>query len=161
MNATGKKKSVFPWSWLVSGFALLVIILTLVCPAPGEDDESEGKEETNESEKTIETEDAMSPDTIRIRILNGTSEDNLAANTADDLRGRRDSLFLIGPEIETDNAAFKTYSETIVVSHILDLSAAKYIAHCLGLTDSSVVWEIPVDSPPDSIDVTIYLGEKN
>ncbi len=158
MNAAAGKKSGNLWTWVVSGFALIIIILTIVLPPPGDNTDPEGDALAGKQGEMVDTEEALQGDTVRIRVLNGTEKEGFASRTQGRLIAVNDSLVLIAPEIPFD-APNKPYKETIIVSHNADLTGARFIAECLGLTDSSVVWEIPADGTQDSINVTIYLGE--
>jgi len=50
------------------------------------------------------------------------------------------------------------YENTVVVSHLEDLTGAVLVARELGLTESSVIWQVPCDGSP-LVDVTVYLGQ--
>ncbi|NOQ21975.1 MAG: hypothetical protein GQ565_04905 [Candidatus Aegiribacteria sp.] len=152
----------FPWRWVIAGLAIAVIVMTVLIPPPGTEQELESTAEMIETGFTEENElaeEAAIPDTIRVMVLNGTSIDGLASRTQRQLlRSSSDSTIILAPfdPSDTDDKPFK---ETIVISHLADISAAGIIADILGRSEDCIVWEVPVGNAPVIVDVTIYLGE--
>ncbi len=111
---------------------------------------------------TTEPEDHLSnyvsyPDTVSIKVLNGTSIDYLASDVQTRLRVQRGEIIFIAPE-QPENADRRTYTETIIVSHLEDLSAAGKIAELLYISEDNIVWELPPPGCEPEVDITIYLG---
>ena len=158
----------FPWRWLIAGLAVAVVVITLVLPPPGSQDDDQGSQQdtpsANAAEEPVEvpvqdTVPAASPDTVSVLVLNGTEINGLAGRTQRMLlRSSRDSTVILTPFDPSDTDS-KPYTETVVVSHLADLTPALFIADVLGLDEDSVVWEVPAGSAGPEVDVTVCLGE--
>jgi hypothetical protein len=152
----------FPWRWVIAGMAVAVIVMTVLVPPPGTVQDVESTDETVETGFTEENEPVIEvcvPDTIRVMVLNGTSIDGLATRTQRQLLGSSaDSTVILAP-LDPSNTDIKPYEETIIISHLADISAARIITDILGRSEDCIVWEVPVGNTPVFIDVTICLGE--
>ena len=158
--ASGKRR--FPWRWVIAGLAVAVIAMTLLVPPPGTEQETENIDEAVETDLTEENEPVIEvcvPDTIRVMVLNGTTIDGLASRIQRQLlHSSSDSTIILAPFDPSDTDE-KPYEETILISHLADISAARIIADILGRPEDCIVWEVPVGNAPVHIDVTICLGE--
>ena len=156
---TGNK---FPWRWVIGGLAVAVISLTILIPPPGVPSENEEAEGPAEPESVYEPENAavlITPDTIIVLVLNGTEIDGLAGRTQRELLGAStDSIVILAP-FDPSDTDFKPYEETILISQLPDLSAAKVVANILGVSGECIVWEVPADGRPPIVDIIICLGE--
>jgi hypothetical protein len=163
MTAGGKG---FPWRLVIAGLAVAVIAVTLLVPPP--DPQSPSSED---HAGTIPTGDSIPgpvevmrvPDTIRVKVLNGTETSGLASRTQSRLFSMSlDTVVILTPWDPAD-APQKPFTETVIVSHLTDRSAARVIADCLGLADSNIVWEVdptPAPFPTAELpDVTVYIGD--
>lgn len=152
----------FPWRWVIGGLAVAVISLTILIPPPGIPSENEEVETVDEQESVSEPDNVpvlISPDTIRVLVLNGTKIDGLAGRTQMELlRASTDSIAIIAPFDPSDTDS-KPYEETILISQLRDLSAAKVIADVLGISGECIVWEVPADGRTPIVDVIICIGE--
>ncbi len=160
MPSGGRK---FPWRWVIAGLAVAVIAMTLLIPPPGL--ESETVDDTSDTDETavsgeIESADpVIIPDTIRVMVLNGTETDGLAGRTQRLLlHSSSDSTVILAP-LDPSDAVDKPYPETILISHIADISAAVIIADILGCPEDCIVWEVPRGNASIDVDVTVCLGE--
>ena len=93
------------------------------------------------------------PDTVTVFVLNGCGEEGMAGNVQRLFRGSPGLTLWMVPGIG-DAEAF-VYRETVIVSHVPDLSSARAAASLLRLTDSCVVWELGGDP---GVDLTIIVG---
>ncbi len=152
----------FPWRWVIGGLAVAVISLTILIPPPGIPSEKEEVETPGEPESGSDPDNAavlITPDTIRVLVLNGTEIDGLAGRTQMELlRASTDSIAIIAP-FDPSDTEFKPYEETILISQLPDLSAAKVIADVLGMSGEWIVWEVPADGRTLIVDIIICLGE--
>lgn len=152
----------FPWRWVIASLAVAVIVMTILVPPPGTVQDVENTDETVETGFTEENEPAIEvcvPDTIRVMVLNGTSIDGLATRTQRQLLGSSsDSTIILAP-FDPSNTDIKPFKETIIISHLADMSAARIIADILGRSENCIVWEVPDGNTPVLIDVTVCLGE--
>ena len=157
--STGKQ---FLWRWVIGGLAVAVISLTILIPPPGIPSENEEVETVDEQESVSEPDNVpvlITPDTIRVLVLNGTEIDGLAGRTQMELlRASTDSIAIIAPFDPSDTDS-KPYEETILISQLRDLSAAKVIADVLGISGECIVWEVPADGRTPIVDVIICIGE--
>ena len=157
--STGKQ---FLWRWVIGGLAVAVISLTILIPPPGIPSENEEAETTGEPESVPEPDNAVvliTPDTIRVLVLNGTEIDGLAGRTQRELLGAStDSVVILAP-FDPSDTYFKPYEETILISQLSDLSAAKVVANILGLSGECIVWEVPADGRTPIVDIIICIGE--
>ena len=151
----------FPWRWVIAGLAIAVIAMTVLISPPGTDQEVQSIDDTLETSFTEEkepVEETCAPDTIRVLVLNGTSIDGLASRTQRQLlRSSSDSTVILTPFDPLDTE-IKPFEETIIISHLTDLSAARIIADVLGRSEDCIVWEVPAHDTPAIVDVTICLG---
>ncbi|MCK5065253.1 MAG: LytR C-terminal domain-containing protein [Candidatus Fermentibacteraceae bacterium] len=152
----------FPWRWVIGGIALVVISLTILIPPPGIQSENIETEASSEPEPISEPDNAavlITPDTIKVLVLNGTEIDGLAGRTQRELlRASTDSIVILTPYDPSDTD-FKPYEETILISQLPDLSAAKVVANILGLSGECIVWEVPADGRTPIVDIILCLGE--
>lgn len=158
----------FPWRWLIAGLAVTVVVITLILPPPGSQDDNVGSDQDSISENVPEDSveasvqddtPAVSPDTVSVLVLNGTEINGLAGRTQRMLlSSSSDSTVILTPFDPSDTES-KPYTETVVVSHLADLSSALFIADVLGLDEDSVIWEVPAGSAAPEVDVTVCLGE--
>ncbi len=151
---------------MIAGLAITVIVLTVLIPPPGtvrevERTEDIPEEDTLETDFTEETEPAPEtsiPDSIRVLVLNGTLIDGLATRTQRQLLGSSsDSMIILAP-FDPSNTDIKPYEETIIISHLSDVSAAKVIADILGRSEDCIVWEVPPHDASVVVDVTVCIG---
>ncbi len=151
----------FPWRWVIAGLAMAVIALTVLIPPPGTAREAESTDDTPETdfaEESEPAEEACTPDSIRVLVLNGTSIDGLASRTQRQLlRSSSDSTVILAPFDPSDTDE-KPYEETILISHLADISAARVIANILDRPEDCIVWEVPAGNAPVIVDVTICIG---
>lgn len=102
------------------------------------------------------------PDTVGIRVLNGTDIPYLASDVQRYLLGRGCRGFRFTAPGQPDNAErpgdLGSFEETVVASHVDDLSAARSIAGLLSLDTSHVVWELDRALVESGVEVTVYLG---
>jgi hypothetical protein len=156
----------FPWRLVIAGLAVAVIAVTLLVPPPDAGTHSPG-----EQAGTVPAGDSIQspaevmrvPDTIRVKVLNGTETSGLASRTQSRLFSMSiDTVVILTPWDPAD-APQKPFTETVIVSHLTDRSAARVIADCLGLADSNIVWEVdptPAPFPATELpDVTVYIGD--
>jgi hypothetical protein len=156
----------FPWRLAIAGLAVAVIAVTLLVPPPDADPpSSQDQAGASAAEDSVSTpaEVMRVPDTIRVKVLNGTETSGLASRTQSQLFSMpRDSVVILTPWDPSD-APQKPFTETVIVSHLADRSAAMVIADCLGLPDSNIVWEVnpaPATDPTAVLpDVTVYIGD--
>lgn len=152
----------FPWRWVIGGLAVAVISITILIPPPGIPAENDETEEYAESEIISETDIApvlIIPDTIKVLVLNGTEIDGLAGRTQRELlRASTDSIVILAP-CDPSDTDFKPYEETILISQLPDLSAAKVVADILGVSGECIVWEVPADGRIPIVDIIVCLGE--
>ena len=151
----------FPWRWVIAGLAVAVIAVTVLIPPPGTVREVENTGNTPETDYTEEiepVEEACIPDSIRVLVLNGTSIDGLATRTQRQLLGSSsDSTVILAP-FDPSNTDIKPYEETIIISHLADISAAGVVADILGKQEDCIVWEVPAYDAPVIVDVTVCIG---
>ena len=151
----------FPWRWVIAGLAIAVIALTALIPPPGTTREVESDDntpETDYTEEDVPLEEPCIPDSIRVLVLNGTSIDGLATRTQRQLLGSSsDSTVILAP-FDPSNTDIKPYEETIIISHLADVSAAKVIADILGRQEDCIVWEVPPHDASVFVDVTVCIG---
>ncbi len=151
----------FPWRWVIAGLAITVIALTVLIPPPGTVREAESADNSTETDFTEEIEpfeETCIPDSIRVLVLNGTLTDGLATRTQRQLLGSSsDSTVILAP-FDPSNTDIKPYEETIIISHLADVSAAKVIAGILGRSEDCIVWEVPLHDVPPVVDVTVCIG---
>ena len=107
--------------------------------------------ETGESDSV-----QAAPDSVSIMVLNGAGIPDLARTVQRYLTRQGTECIFYAPD-DPSNADRMDYESTIVVSHLHDRSGAVMVAEELGLTDSSVVWQLLHEGLPP-VDVTIYLG---
>ncbi len=147
---------------MIGGLAVAVISLTILIPPPGIPEENEGAETSGEPESVSEPDNAavfITPDTIRVLVLNGTEIDGLAGRTQRELlRTSTDSIVILAP-FDPSDTDFKPYEETIIISQLPDLSAAKVVANILGVSGECIVWEVPASGRTPIVDIIICLGE--
>lgn len=147
----------FPWRWVIAGLAMAVVAVTILVPPPGSD---LPPEETAVPPDTADLPEALEltiPDTVRVLVLNGTYIDGLAGRTQRRLlRSSSDSTVILAP-FDPGDAADKPYRETVVISHVPDLSSAAVVASILGVSEDHLVWEVPPAGGAD-VEVTVYLG---
>ncbi len=146
---------------MIAGLAITVIALTLLIPPPGTVRESESPDDTAETDAAEEIEqfeETCIPDSIRVLVLNGTLTDGLATRTQRQLLGSSsDSTVILAP-FDPSDTDMKPYEETIIISHLADVSAAKVIAEILGRSEDCIVWEVPLHDVPPVVDVTVCIG---
>lgn len=146
---------------MIAGLALAVISMTVLLPPPGSVPELESTDdivETGFTEENEPVEEISVPDTIRVMVLNGTSIGGLASRTQRQLlRSSSDSTVILAPFDPSDTDK-KPFEETIVISHLTDISAARVIANILGRPEDCIVWEVPAGNAPVIVDVTICIG---
>lgn len=146
---------------MIAGLAIAVIVITVLIPPPGTVREAESTDDTLETVDVVENEqveEVCVPDTIRVLVLNGTSMDGLASRTQRQLlRSSSDSTVILAPFDPSDTDK-KPYEDTILISHLADISAAKIIADILGRPEDCIVWEVPAGNAPVIVDVTICIG---
>ena len=151
----------FPWRWVIAGLAIAVIALTALIPPPGTTREAESDDNTPETDYTeddVPLEEPCIPDSIRVLVLNGTSIDGLATRTQRQLLGSSsDSTVILAP-FDPSNTDIKPYEETIIISHLADISAARLIADILGRSVDCIVWEVPAFDVTPVVDVTVCIG---
>jgi len=151
----------FPWRWVIAGLAIAVIIVTVLVPPPGTagNDESTGSAtETGSAEVIEQIEEIFKPDTISVLVLNGTEIEGLAGRTQRVLlQSSSDSTVVLAPFDPTDTE-MKPFEETILISHLADISAARVISHILDRPEDCIVWEVPAGGVPSKVDVTVCLG---
>ena len=138
------------WLPIIIVIAAGAVVLSLVYTPPAEGP----GQETNEAEEPNSV--PAAPDSVSILILNGAGIDDLARTVQRYLTRQGTGCVFHAPD-DPSNAERMDYESTIVVSHLQDLSSAVMVAEELGLTDSSVVWQLPDEGLPQ-IDVTVYLG---
>ena len=152
----------FPWRWVIAGLAIAVIAVTVLIPPPGTVPEVESAEDsprTDIVEESEPVEEISTPDSIRVLVLNGTLIDGLATRTQRQLLGSSsDSTVILAP-FDPSNTDIKPYEETIIISHLADVSAAKVIAGILGRPEECIVWEVPPHGAPVIVDVTVCIGD--
>jgi hypothetical protein len=156
----------FPWRLVIAGLAVAVIAVTLLVPPPNADppasrDRAGASAEGDSISAPAEV--MRVPDTIRVKVLNGTETSGLASRTQSQLFSMsRDTVVILTPWDPADTPQ-KPFPETVIVSHLADRSAARVIAGCLGLPDSSIVWEVnaaPAADPAAELpDVTVCIGD--
>ncbi|MBN2586789.1 MAG: LytR C-terminal domain-containing protein [Candidatus Fermentibacteraceae bacterium] len=151
----------FPWRWVIACLAIAVVAITILVPPPGADEEESPTEQpaaTSDTVAHVQAPELSVPDTVRVLVLNGTFIDGLAGRTQMLLlRSSSDSTVVLAP-FDPSDAPEKPYEETIVISHLQDLSSAAAVASILGLEDDCIVWEVPPAGVPVEIDVTVCLG---
>ncbi|MEN8208445.1 MAG: LytR C-terminal domain-containing protein [Candidatus Fermentibacteria bacterium] len=151
----------FPWRWVIAGLAITVIVLTVLIPPPGAVREVESDDIPSETDLSEEIEPAPEinvPDSIRVLVLNGTLTDGLATRTQRQLLGSSsDSTVILAP-FDPSNTDIKPYEETIIISHLADISAAIVIADLLGRPEECIVWEVPAHDTSVIVDVTVCIG---
>ncbi len=151
----------FPWRWIIAGLAVAVIATTVLIPPPGTAPEEESTVDTIETDFVEENEptgEVCVPDSIRVLVLNGTSIDGLASRTQRQLlRSSSDSTVILTP-LDPSDTDLKPYEETILISHLADISAARVIADILGRPEDCIVWEVPAGNAPITVDVTVCIG---
>lgn len=156
----------FPWRFVIAGLAVGVIAVTLLVPPPDADPPSR-REEVSEPAGADSIPAApltgSVPDTIRVKVLNGTETSGLASRTQTRLFSMSlDTVVILTPWDPADTPQ-KPFPETVIVSHLADRSAATVIADCLGLPDSCIVWEVDPDRSgnPGGLlpDVTVCIGD--
>ncbi len=155
----------FPWRWAIAAVALGVIALTVLVPPPGAGEEPAGPAE-GAAEPEADTAAASPeiggepqpalPDTVRMLVLNGTMEDGLAGRTQRYILGAGDIGMTVVAPGEPSDTDWKPYYESVIVSHVRDLTAAREIAGALGLPETRVVWEVREDP---EVEVTVCLGQ--
>jgi hypothetical protein len=150
----------FPWRWVIAGLAIAVIALTILVPPPGTLQEQEDPVSLPEPDIENDTDlELCTPDTIRVLVLNGTWIDGLAGRTQRQLlHSSTDSTIILAP-FDPSDADVKPYEETVIISHLTDISAAVIISDILGKQEDNIVWEVPVGNTPLIVDVTVCLGE--
>lgn len=148
----------FPWRWVIAGLAMAVVAVTILVPPPGADTAPE--ETASAPPDTADLPEALElsiPDTVRVLVLNGTYIDGLAGRTQRLLlRSSSDSTVILAP-FDPGDAADKPCEETVVISHVTDLSSAAVVASVLGVSEDHMVWEVPPAGGAE-VDVTVYLG---
>jgi hypothetical protein len=152
----------FPWRWIIACLAIAVVAITILVPPPGADEEESTAEPpvvTTDTTTRVQAPELTVPDTVRVLVLNGTFIDGLAGRTQRLLlRSSSDSTVVLAP-FDPSDAPEKPYEETIVISHLQDLSSAVAVASILGLEEDCIVWEVPPAGVPVEIDVTVCLGQ--
>lgn len=148
----------FPWRWVIAGLAMAVVAVTILVPPPGSDvPEEENAGAPPDTADLPETLELSIPDTVRVLVLNGTYIDGLAGRTQRLLlRSSSDTTVILAP-FDPGDAADKPCEETVVISHVPDLSSAAVIASVLGVSENNMIWEVPPSGSPD-LDVTVCLG---
>ena len=158
---TGRNRG-FPWRLVIAGLAVAVIAVTLFVPPPDARGPSRAETTPAESPHQVsvpEAEALQAPDTIRVKVLNGTETAGLASRTQSMLFSMSlDTVVIMTPWDPADTPQ-KPFHETVVVSHLIDRSAAMIIADCLGLPDSSIVWDVDPSGGSALPDVTVCLGD--
>lgn len=159
---TGRERR-FPWRLVIAGLAVAVIAVTLFVPPP--DTRGPSRSETTPvgppppAHVPDAPEPLQVPDTIRVKVLNGTETAGLASRTQSILFSMSlDTVVIMTPWDPADTPQ-KPFHETVVVSHLADRSAALIIAGCLGLPDSSIVWDVGPTGGTVQPDVTVCLGD--
>lgn len=151
----------FPWRWVIAGLAVTVIALTVLIPPPGtvrEEESTDIAAETEFPEEIEPIEETCIPDSIRVLVLNGTLIDGLATRTQRQLLGSSsDSTVILAP-FDPSDTDMKPYEETIIISHLADISAAQVIADVLGRQEDCIVWEVPPRDASVFVDVTVCIG---
>jgi hypothetical protein len=135
----------WPWRLFATALALACMGLGLFAEAlpPGADG------------TPSDSGDVMSlPDTISIRILNGCGVLGLAGQARSKFLSARGLTVWTVPEDVADARA-DNYTETVIISHVPDLSCARAADSVLLLPDSNIVWELGGTS---EVDLTIILG---
>ncbi len=97
---------------------------------------------------------AQLPDTVSIRVLNGSGRAGLARAIQRFLMGSSGPVVFVAP-FEPADADRDDYEMTIIVAHLPGSLEASGAASQLGLGDSCIVWEMGDD--PET-DLTIILG---
>jgi hypothetical protein len=138
------------WLPVIILIAAGAVVLSLVYTPPA-DEPVPDIQEAGEPDSAL----AMS-DSVSILILNGAGIDDLARTVQRYLTRQGMDCVFYAPG-DPSNADRMDYEVTIIVSHLQDLSGAVMVAEELGLTDSSVVWQLPLEGHPP-VDVTVYLG---
>jgi hypothetical protein len=161
-------KGGFPWRWVIASLAIAVVVTTILVPPPGSDQDSDqvtdtlpAADTTSEVQQITQEDSPPSapPDTVRVLVLNGTFVDGLAGRTQRLLlRSSTDTTVILAP-FDPSDADAKPYAETIIISHVADLSSAAVIAGVLGIPDSNVIWEVPAGGLIPQVDVTVCLGQ--
>lgn len=147
---------------MIAGLALAVITLTVIIPLPGTvyDNEDQGPvpaPDTTFGEEVVDL--PIIPDSITVLVLNGTETDGFASRTQRNLlRASTDSLVILTP-FDPSNTELKPFAETVIISHIPDLTAARLIAGILGRSENCIVWEVPEDGSIPTVDITVCLGQ--
>lgn len=150
----------FPWRWVIAAVAASVVAVTILVPPPGtgEGGAPEQDPQVPDSVPGPEPVPLTVPDTVRVLVLNGTFVDGLAGRTQMRLlRSSTDSTVILAP-FDPSDAEGKPYTETIIVSHLEDLSSATAVAGILGLPEDRIVWEVPSGGQVPAVDVTVCLG---
>jgi len=155
----------FPWRLVLAGLAAAVVAVTLLVPppdaSPASSSGSGSRAAVPDSAGPVPVEVPIVPDTIRVKVLNGTETPCLASRTQTRLFSASvDTVVILTPWDPADTPQ-KPFTETVIVSHLEDLSAARVIAGCLDLPDSSIVWEVDPGGDPASglPDVTVCIGD--
>lgn len=138
------------WLPIIIVVAAGAVVLSLVYTPPAEGPVPH----SSETEETSAVQAA--PDSVSVLVLNGAGIDDLARTVQRYLISRDTGCVFYAPG-DPSNAERMDYESTIIVSHLQDLSGAVMVAEELGLTDSSVVWQLPDGGVP-TVDVTVYLG---
>ncbi len=147
----------FPWRWVIAGLAIAVVAVTILVPPPGADAPEEETAAAPDTADLPEAPELTIPDTVRVLVLNGTYIDGLAGRTQRMLlRSSSDSTVILAP-FDPGDAAEKPYEETVVISHVPDLSSAAVVASILGVPEDRMVWEVPPAGGAD-VEVTVCLG---
>jgi hypothetical protein len=97
---------------------------------------------------------AVAPDSISLRILNGSGMTGLARTVQRFFLGSSGGTVFTTP-FEPSDADRDDYGSTVIVSHVPGSEKALAAAALLSLGDSSIVWSI--EALP-ATDLTIYLG---
>jgi len=97
------------------------------------------------------------PDSVSILVLNGAGINDLARTVQRYLSRQGTPSIFYAPD-DPSNADRMSYESTVIVSHLENLTGAVLVARELGLTESSVVWQVPAEGSPP-VDVTVYLGQ--
>jgi hypothetical protein len=135
----------WPWRLFATSLALACIGLGLFAKAPTGGGGASGID-------SIPAWDL--PDTISIRVLNGSGVPGLARRVQRFFQGS-DELAVWAAPGPAEDADRDNYAETVIISHIPSTDAARAAASLLGLSDSCVVLELDADR---SEDLTIVLG---
>jgi hypothetical protein len=94
------------------------------------------------------------PDTITVRVLNGSGRMGLARRIQRLFMGTDGPPWYCAP-FDPADADRDDYTGTVIVSHVDGAGPARAAAAVLGLGDSSIVWELDTGA---ATDLTIYLG---